>query len=569
MPATTKVLSILDRSVRDRVTKNGECLRRHAEARARWKNLRERINRIDAEMEQVRVYLVNKDKEPEPSDAGSALSRVTSKSNYLSTPSTRSRTGSSSTSALARSMSPLRRFASKVSSSVRSAGRDTPSNSASSSVVSFPPVKPLNLSSSNSSKYSTFRPKLPPKSPHRPVANKIEDTADPEQFARKKESVFPFLTRPPPTPSSRPGTAGSSGRAPSRQSMSGDVQPLKPKWNASTKVEETAQSATIKASPRRPSISSGNPFRPTTPSTPGSRPPSSMARHNASTSLSVPTSPPVIPPRSLSRSGARTPSNQYYTTPRSRPQTPSSIPGPNLRSAIGGNGRSPSPTDSEPPTSLMQRALSPNGTTSPTRALSPTDSSRMTPVARQRRPSNSMIPVPKMNLNPGSRPGSSLSRSASPAYSYEGAPSPAPGSRFGARSQTPESMLRARALQMPIYMGAPGGSPESIDKSPPRPPSATPSRVSISRQNSNLSAPSSFPGMARTLVSGLGSSFRRAVEPKSPTSGSRPGSRATDYGGTTTPSLEGPPANVYVPTKTDELDMEVARVVNGMAHGFL
>src|ERR1700743_1141190 len=127
MPATTKVLSILDRSVRDRVTKNGECLRRHAEARARWKNLRERINRIDSEMETIRLFFITKEKEQErePSETGSGIARqtsksnFTSKSNYLSTPSTRtgsanrSRAGSSSgtQSAFSRSMSPLKRFA--------------------------------------------------------------------------------------------------------------------------------------------------------------------------------------------------------------------------------------------------------------------------------------------------------------------------------------------------------------------------------------------------------------------------------------------------------------------------
>ncbi|EJU03822.1 hypothetical protein DACRYDRAFT_43050, partial [Dacryopinax primogenitus] len=57
VPATTKVISVIDKGMRDRATKNGECLRRHAELRLRWRNLRERMGRIDSEMEGVRLLL--------------------------------------------------------------------------------------------------------------------------------------------------------------------------------------------------------------------------------------------------------------------------------------------------------------------------------------------------------------------------------------------------------------------------------------------------------------------------------------------------------------------------------
>ena len=58
MPATSKVLSIIDKGVQDRVTKNGECLRRHAEATQRWRNLGERIFRTEKEMEMIRKILL-------------------------------------------------------------------------------------------------------------------------------------------------------------------------------------------------------------------------------------------------------------------------------------------------------------------------------------------------------------------------------------------------------------------------------------------------------------------------------------------------------------------------------
>ena len=61
MPATTKMLSIIDKVVQDRVTKNGECLRRHAESTQRWKSLRERISRTESEMETVRKILIKGD----------------------------------------------------------------------------------------------------------------------------------------------------------------------------------------------------------------------------------------------------------------------------------------------------------------------------------------------------------------------------------------------------------------------------------------------------------------------------------------------------------------------------
>ncbi|THH32457.1 hypothetical protein EUX98_g1735 [Antrodiella citrinella] len=54
MPATAKVLSIIDKGVQDRVTKNGECLRRHAESTQRWRNLQDRITRTETDMEKIR-----------------------------------------------------------------------------------------------------------------------------------------------------------------------------------------------------------------------------------------------------------------------------------------------------------------------------------------------------------------------------------------------------------------------------------------------------------------------------------------------------------------------------------
>ena len=82
MPATSKVLAIIDKGVRDRVTKNGETLRRHAESAQRWKNLRERIARTDAEMETVRHILTHGDTGSDHGSAGTASTQ----NGYLATP---------------------------------------------------------------------------------------------------------------------------------------------------------------------------------------------------------------------------------------------------------------------------------------------------------------------------------------------------------------------------------------------------------------------------------------------------------------------------------------------------
>ncbi|KAJ2918611.1 hypothetical protein MD484_g1717, partial [Candolleomyces efflorescens] len=119
MPATSKVLSIIDRGVRDRVTKNGETLRRHSESAQRWKTLRDRIGRTDAEMENVRKILLAVD-----SGESEASSSNSGHPSYLGTPPSGSRAtlggGSekgSEKGTLSRSMSPLRKFARRITGS--------------------------------------------------------------------------------------------------------------------------------------------------------------------------------------------------------------------------------------------------------------------------------------------------------------------------------------------------------------------------------------------------------------------------------------------------------------------
>jgi len=122
------------------------------------------IVRIDVEMESVRQILVQWEREPEPSETENAVSRITTKTSkpghYFSTPGSagRSRTGSTVIAALQRGMSPLRKMVSRVSGSLGTSGKNTPSASAATSPSMSATATP---------------PKPPPKSPYRAQSSTI------------------------------------------------------------------------------------------------------------------------------------------------------------------------------------------------------------------------------------------------------------------------------------------------------------------------------------------------------------------------------------------------------------
>lgn len=530
MPSITKVLSVLDKGVRDRVTKNGECLRRHADLRARWHNLRERIGRIDQEMESVRRMLVNRDLEP--SEAGSTTSRVTSKSRngFLSSavnsrsPSTSRNASSSrttSTATLNRSISPfsnIKKFATKVSDKI--SGRQTPSAlltpPSSSGSVRLPPAEPS--PAARKSAFFPFRssampPETPPKAKHG-HSNSLQSSP---------ASVPPSSAQRPPS---------SAGKTVAKE-----------RWNSSTKIDDEP-AGTIKPPPIRkrpstnnmrspspasaafPSISrpitpsASSAYRPpnastrTTPSRPASRTGTSSHAKSLSTSSPPRSHTPSIPQRAHTPGGTliarvQTPGGTLVApAPRPRPQSPSNIPAPRTRGSSS-DGSASSDEYERAPTSLMQRALS------PTFSASASAASAVSSSGRPRTPSNSRIPAPTSGLRvPGSRPSSALGRSTSSLI----------------RSQTPEHILRARAQQMPFYQGASGPTPRPSFSSSTGP---------------GVGPPSSFKDSSSTPE--------------------RPASRSTMF----TPSLDQNPSPTYIPVKTDPLDVEVAKCVNGFPHGFL
>ncbi|KAF9048301.1 hypothetical protein BDZ89DRAFT_1057875 [Hymenopellis radicata] len=421
MPATSKVLSIIDKGVRDRVTKNGETLRRHAESAQRWRNLRERISRIDTDMEAVRKYLVSGDT---PSENGSSTGTGSTHNGngYLVTPphGSRSSRAPSAASTLSRSISPFRKFARKITGTPRQSNAP-------------PPVTPLSVTKRNGSRTPSSEP--PPG----------------QSLRKQRTSIFNSIRVTPDRPSHKYSQSLTPDPSP-RKGGSASKQLSKQRWNSSTKVENdpTVKGAASKRSPSAAGMY-GDSVACVYDFVSSLLPMSSTASTNYSSNH--PPMPVFRPP-----SRAQTPSRSFTPgpappTPRARPKTPSHIPAPSNKLRLTGND------DDDYFNSMRQGALSPTFSTS---GFSASGSS---PFAHPPRPpSRSMIPVPTVHLSSPSRPSTSLS-------SYGRSESPTMAFRISAaRAQTPEATLRTRAQQVPVYQsgtfGRSSGRP-SLNKLPP------------------------------------------------------------------------------------------------------
>jgi hypothetical protein len=506
MPATSKVLSIMDKGVRDRVTKNGETLRRHAESAQRWRNLRERISRTDVEMENVRKILVSAD--ATPSENGSSTSgTVSTKNGYLATPPSGSKmsrapSSSSSVSGSHSPFSPFRKIVRKIAGTRAS------------------PVTPLTTNKPNASRAPSSEPV--------PSSHIIR---------RQRSSLLPSaqISQPttPMTPD-RPGHKHSLSLTPDSSPRGSKIDTNatikgsgsnKQRWNSSTKVERGDRAHTIKGTPSR-------------------RPPSSSGMYNSQYS-DIPPVPPIGTPyrRSLSRASmassrpwspvtssiSTTHSSQHnpFSTfrPPSRSQTPSRSQAPS-RAITPGLSATPRPrpkTPSHIPMPSKQLFSSPTQVDfgDGNRPFSPALSVSSGFGHPPRPPSRSMIPIPSLHLSSPSRPSSSMS-------DYTNGNTPPSFRMSAARAQTPEHALRSRVQQMPIFHGTLGRS--------------------TVRPTLNKVPPSSFKDSASSRAS------------------SRPGSRTGAY----TPTLDNFPIHEYIPgNPRDLLDVEVAGVVNSIAHGLL
>ncbi|EJD07527.1 uncharacterized protein FOMMEDRAFT_73499 [Fomitiporia mediterranea MF3/22] len=509
-PATSKVLSIIDKGVQDRVTKNGECLRRHAESTQRWKNLKERIQRTDADMETTRKILLMQGSEAD--EFGSVISEKTSRSSvhgngHLITPqsSTGSRRISNSIESLSNSISPLRKLAKRIGG--RMSGRATP---VSKEEVAKPPA------------------------------------SDPLPTVRNRRSMFPLRGVTNLATPERPMHKHSQSMTPESPTTrrTGAEETIKfkaPRWNSSTKVESEEPTRPVRPSLSRKSsaanmrsVSSNYPpVPPIPPMTPN--PPRSLSR--ASFASSRPWSPITASNGSTTRSSiSRPPSRSqssfgFATNPRARPRTPSHIPMP-----INWKGSSASSDtsfdDRSPPDSSIMQRISPTRSTSSISGISSYSRAKTplgTHIPYPRPPSRSKIPVPTLSFSSASRPSSAMS-------DYFDRPDTSMSFRSSAlRAQTPEATLRGRVQQLPYFHDNASSISPGLRRSSRAPPS------SYRRE------PSVAPPLPHTPLS-------------------RPGSRAGAY----TPSFESRSMHTYIPANPkDPLDAEVAAIGNSIPHGLL
>ena len=456
IPATSKVLSIIDKGVRDRVTKNGETLRRHAESAQRWKNLRDRISRTDADMQVVRKRLT----ETTPSEAGS--STVSLSRSSLGTPESESRSSRSS-KALSRSISPFRKFARKIAASARHSPRASPPQ--------LPPVTPLTITKNGARSPVSEPPRALRRQRSSILVGQANASQTPERLGHKHSHSLTL----------DPETSSDSTRGDAAKSR---PQTLKQPWNSSTKVQPEERSLTLKGTPtkRAPSVLGSYSQGDTPPvpqrrslsrssmafSTPSSRPWSPVTS-SGSTSMSS-THPPLMPifrPPSRAQTPSHSTMSAVAMTPRSRPKTPSYIPAPAKRSMSA-----PYYIIDDDNTSPKSRPFSPS------LSFSGASAAYIPP----RPPSRSMIPIPSLQLSSSSRPSTSLSN-----YDKADSPTTSTFKTLALRAQTPECTLREKLQQVPVFHGSvrQRSSIQHIIRAPPSSykdgtPSRAPSR-SVSR----------------------------------------------------------------------------------------
>ncbi|KAG8894614.1 hypothetical protein FRB99_001101 [Tulasnella sp. 403] len=410
VPSTVKVMHLLSKSIEERATKNGECLRKFADMKTRWEALKEKMKRVDRELQKVRRILT--DIERESSEADSVVSETS----------------------LSLNASPESR---------------APSNSSTSTLAKF------------AAKVSTVVGRSPSGSRHTPPRLELPEGPQTQPKATRRTSIFPFRTPQPNQESfqvKQQNLLKSTSSTISAPPAVGDdwvdlgngtqtiKPPAKPRWNISTKADSSPRPSPTpvpSGSSRSHSVTRSNPPRPPSSSRrygPGTKPPvsgpppipprSTARPYTPARQVSNGTNIQRSPPKSDSRPGSRAQSVMGNSaTPRARPKTPSLIPAPKF--VI-----SPDSSDDAIDVPFMLRAFSPTPSMSPSIALS---SSMTTP--HRRRPSASQIPLPTF----GPR-----SRATSPTPFYYQPPSPnssgdPPPLPF--RSQTPDMSPRPRSRQ--------------------------------------------------------------------------------------------------------------------------
>ncbi|GAA6011822.1 hypothetical protein JCM10207_004256 [Rhodosporidiobolus poonsookiae] len=547
-PACDRVLKILGKGIADRSTKNGEVLRRYGEMKSRWRNLQERIHRVEAEMRSVEEML--HEAAGQGGSPGPERTRQGEYGSMLTPP--RADVGSPGR------VSPLRRLANKFS----------PRSGTPSSALTPPPLSAGRgmTASSSSPSLSTLRsstatgvysslgatspsgptPPRPPKSIKRLVSD--SQTSSPvatpprtPQVLSHRRSASAISASVPSATSSVFGTR--SARPPSRRPVSPTPSSTagdRPRWNVSTRrTSEERETLSQSALGGRPSLA-------------GAFPPTSRSGRNSS--LGMRPSSRMSLTSSMSRSfgpgaGMRPVSPAFSDASsvahRERPETPGSrIPMP--ASAMKRSTTPFSSLDDPEPTSLLQRAMSPT----PSHLASST-ATRMS-LSRSAGPSSSSrsrLPTPGIK---------SPARAVSPAFSassstYGGGTASSRRMSYNRSAPTPEPNLMANAARLSYVRAPPSAGSSSRPPPVPRVPSAYRSAVD----------PQATPRASSSATFGA---------PRASTS-RPPSSLSTSRHGSSVPSL--PPSSSidslssaaggvpeYIPNALDPLDMSIAALLS-------
>lgn len=434
-PACDRVLKILGKGIADRSTKNGEVLRKISDMKIRWRNLLERIARIEGEMKGVEEMLKE------------AASKVDVKITPIASL-------QSSTS------SPFRRFATKISSrssAAQSSTAGTPKTSTSSGTPQSRNRKIIpSPSSSSIASPSTYSPSNRAEHNQDQVGSSSVATSRMRAPSHHRLSQGMLVGLQPP-----PSSGGVGRRSPA---PSADGSSSKPRWNISTKrpsidKQEILLSTSPSNSNGRVSMGGTSYFQP-------------MRSHSSTGFRSGMSS-----SRSMNgRASSPTLSNYSATSStfvRERPSTPTNIPRPaRLSTSI-----SYSPY-TEHSTSILQRSM-------PASYASPINSPSIPPRTRLPKRNSTSLQTPRA-LSPTLSTTSHASTTHRQSTSYR-----------DTRSQTPEPTLIAQAKRMnsirkPYTRPAPPPPvpPVPANHRVPTPSTTATRRGSVSNVNSR--APSAF-----------------------------------------------------------------------------
>jgi hypothetical protein len=230
-PACDRVLKILGKGIADRSTKNGEVLRRFAEMKARWRNLLDRIGRIEGEMRGVEAMLNDA--------AGEQTVGTPSRPTARLTP-------SKATPDPVERMSPFRKLASKLTPNrTPPVSTSAPSSASRISRPAASPSAARPAANTTLDAGSLSTPPRPPKSVERLDSgsklrrmSQLPQDASPTTGAVLRQSTHTTSANLLPVPDPYLNTSQTRSMRSASPAPSADGSGSKPRWNISTKRAE-------------------------------------------------------------------------------------------------------------------------------------------------------------------------------------------------------------------------------------------------------------------------------------------------------------------------------------------